>query len=252
MTRRSVQDWLLSTPVAHRGLHDKHAGVVENSPAAFEAAVSAGYAIELDLQQSSDGDAIVFHDDSLDRLTESEGKICQRSANELRQIQLSHTTDRIPLLSEVLDLVAGRTPLLIEIKNTSRVVGELERRTWELLSNYHGPYAIQSFNPLTLKWFCENAPSILRGQLSTDCRNIRHRNVTWRAKFIMRNLLLFPMSRPDFIGYDINALPAIAPWIARRIGLPILAWTVTNESQHAVSQRYADNIIFEGFEAPLG
>lgn len=243
--------WLRQTPIAHRGLHDIAHGIVENSLSAFRAAIAAGYAIELDLQPSVDGEAMVFHDETLDRLTEASGKVSARSAQELSALKLAGSSDTIPKLAQVLDLVAGKVPLLVEIKAWTRRVGDLEARTAELLRDYRGPVAVQSFNPLTLRWYRRHAPVIPRGLLSTDYRAAVPFRLSRRTRFALRHLLTAPVIRPHFIAYDVHALPALAPKIARALGLPLIAWTVASEQERRIGARYADNIIFEGFRAPL-
>jgi len=247
-----LESWLRDRPIAHRGLHDHAAGIVENSMAAFEAAIKAGYAIELDLQKSGDGEALVFHDRSLERLTNTKGLLRCLTASEIKSCKLTGSDETIPTLGEVLELVNGRVPILVEIKNISRTVGELEQRTADLLSDYHGDFAVQSFNPLVLRWFRENRPGMLRGQLATDVSRYGRTQISGLSRFATRNLLTVFMSRPHFIGYDVDALPAFAPMMARSLGMPLLAWTVRTLTQRATSARYADNIIFEGFEAPIG
>lgn len=246
-----LESWLRDRPIAHRGLHDQSNGVVENSISAFEAAIKAGYAIELDVQKSGDGEALVFHDHSLDRLTDTTGLLRCLPTKEIKNFKLTGSNDTIPTLCEVLELVNGRVPVLVEIKNISRSIGELEQRTADVLSAYGGPFAVQSFNPLVLKWFRENHPSMLRGQLATDVSRYGRTQIGGLSRFATRNLLTILLSRPHFIGYDVDALPAIAPRLTRSLGLPLLAWTVRTLTQRATSARYADNIIFEGFEAPI-
>lgn len=248
---RHMTDWLRQTPIAHRGLHNQREAIIENSISAFRAAVEAGYAIELDLQVSSDGEAVVFHDLSLERLTSQRDAVSDRKARDLSKTRLRGSDDCIPLLAEVLDLVVGRVPLLIELKAWTRQIGRLEERTATLLRDYKGPFAVQSFNPFCIRWFRDFAPEIPRGLLSTHYRETYGYELSRRARFMLRHLLMAPMLRPDFIAYDVNALPAMAPSIARRLGLPVLAWTVANEHQMKVGSAYADNIIFEGFRAPF-
>ncbi len=247
-----ARPWIKQLPIAHRGLHDAQAGIVENSMSAFEAAVEHGYAIELDVQITCDGDAAVFHDDRLERLTDETGKVRRRTSDEIKSIRLSGTNETIPTLEMVFDMVRGRVPILVEIKNPTRKVGKLEARVADLIAGYAGDTAVQSFNPLSLQWMHKNAPAIARGLLASDYRNITQVNMSRRARFVMKNLLLSPLSKPNFIGYDVDALPAIAPAILRKIGLPLLAWTVRTDEQRATGARHADNIIFEGFEAPIG
>lgn len=247
-----VRPWLRQVPIAHRGLHCPEKGILENSMSAFEAAVARGYAIELDVQVTKDGDAVVFHDERLERLTDTVGKVRRRSSEELASIHLSGTQDYIPTLHAVFDLVKNKVPILVEIKNPTRKIGKLEGRVADLITAYDGDAAVQSFNPLSLQWFHKNAPSISRGLLASDYRNITQVNLSRRARFVMSNLLLSPLSRPNFIGYDVDALPAFAPALMRKVGLPLLAWTVRTDEQRLTSARHADNIIFEGFEAPFG
>ena len=248
----NARSWIKQVPIAHRGLHECGKGIVENSISAFEAAVAHGYAIELDVQVTRDGDAAVFHDERLERLTDTVGKVRRRTSEELAAIPLSGTTEGIPNLQQVFDLVQGKVPILVEIKNPTRKVGKLEGRVADLLASYTGDAAVQSFNPLALQWFHKNAPHIARGLLASDYRNITQVNMSRRARFIMKNLLLSPLGRPNFIGYDVDALPAFAPALMRKVGLPLLAWTVRTDAQRVTSARHADNIIFEGFEAPIG
>jgi glycerophosphoryl diester phosphodiesterase len=243
--------WLCRTPIAHRGLHDAKAGIVENSLSAFRAAIASGYAIELDLQPSRDGEAMVFHDETLERLTEAQGRVNAHDAGALRALRLRGTGDTIPTLKEVLDLVAGKVPLLIEIKAWTRRVGLLEARAATHLRDYRGPVAVQSFNPLSLRWYRHNVPVIPRGLLSTDYRAATPCALTRRERFALRHLLAAPVIRPHFIAYDVRALPALAPRIARALGLPLIAWTVASDEERRIGARYADNIIFEGFRAPL-
>ncbi|MBN4046465.1 glycerophosphodiester phosphodiesterase [bacterium AH-315-P15] len=245
-------DWLRALPIAHRGLHDAAIGVVENSPSAFEAAARAGYGIELDVVISADGEAIVFHDKDLNRVTKETGLVRTHRAAELTQILLEGSADTIPRLADVFDLVRGRVPLLIEIKNANRQVGELEARVAKLLSTYQGPAAVQSFNPYSMAWFASNASDVVRGQLSQDFRYYDEKPMPDFQRFLLRHMLLNVVSRPHFVAYDCEALPAIGPGAARKLGLPLLCWTVKSLEMQAQIRPYADNIIFEGFRPPLG
>jgi len=164
-----VPQWLLHIPIAHRGLHDASRGVIENSLAAFRAAARAGYPAELDVRLLADGEVVVFHDQNLDRLTNASGPIASRTAREVETILLS-TDERIPLLRDVLDLVNGSTPLLIEIKNEGEV-GTLEENTAALLAGYRGAYAVQSFHPGTVKYWRTHAADTPRGLLAGDFRD---------------------------------------------------------------------------------
>jgi glycerophosphoryl diester phosphodiesterase len=233
--------WLVDTPIAHRGLHDLAGGRPENSIAAFEAAAQAGYAIELDVQLCADGVPIVFHDLELARLTGVGGRVDQWTARKLGQISLARTHERIPTLVEVLQLVAGRAPLLIELKNEG-IPGAMERAVAQALGRYQGPFAIQSFNPRTVNWFRLHLPHVLRGQLAGDMRDAR---ISPQKRFVLRHMLLNPRTRPDFIAYDVRCLPATSAALWRRSGHPVLAWTVRCGEDLAKARAFADNVIFE-------
>jgi glycerophosphoryl diester phosphodiesterase len=244
-------DWLRTLPIAHRGLHDAAKGLIENSPSAFEAAARAGYGIELDVHCSSDGEVIVFHDRTLDRVTRQSGPLKERSAHDLTQILLDGGGDTIPTLTQVIDQVDGRVPILVEIKNQGRTVGGLEARVAECLTSYSGAAAVQSFNPYSMAWFAKNAPDILRGQISQHYGDTSEVKLSPHERFVLRHLLLTPISRPHFIAYDCDALPAPAPRLARALGMPVLSWTVRSADVAARVLSHADNIIFEGFRPPL-
>lgn len=240
--------WLTDIPMAHRGLHDEAAGIVENSHDAFAAAIDAGFGMECDIQISSDGEAMVFHDSKLDRMTEDKGRLRERTAKEIGGLTLKGSgANHIQTLGELLDQIGGRTPLLVEIKKTEVEPGRLEDRTLEMLKAYSGPVAIMSFNPKTVGWFANHAPDVVRGQLSTAFREKGPKARPALQRFAARHLLINAVSRPHFIGYDINHLPTPSTSLLRALGMPILTWTVRTQHQREIAERCADNIIFEGF-----
>jgi len=245
MTR--IPAWLTTQPIAHRGLHDLAAGIPENSLAAFTAAAEAGYAIELDLQPAADHEPMVFHDDGLERLTGRTGTFRDLPSEALADIRLTGSDQHIPTLKTVLATVAGAAPLLIELKGMAPAVGVLESRVADLLGDYDGVVAVQSFNPHSMGWFADNAPSFIRGQVATDFASYDEQRVSLTKRLLLSTLLLNRVSRPDFVAYNVKKLPRLAPLSARRRGTPLLAWTVRNANDRAVAARYADNIIFEGF-----
>jgi len=247
-------DWLCTVPIAHRGLHNAAAALIENAPSAFEAAARAGYGIELDVHGSACGEAIVFHDRTLDRMTGTRGRVAGRTARELAGLNLLGSHETIPTLGDVLDQVAGRVPLLIEIKSRQRRVGKLEARVAQLLDGYAGPAAVQSFNPYSMGWFVEHAPHIPRGQLALDYRKLvklSRKRVPATAKICLRHMLLNYVSKPNFVSYEWGALPSWAAKRVRMFGLPVIAWTVDSPDIANQVARYADNIIFEGFQPLL-
>lgn len=243
--------WLTSVPMAHRGLHDVKAGVIENSVSAFGAAIEAGYGIECDIQVTSDGEAMVFHDTRLDRLTEASGRLRERTAKDIAALTLTGSKDRIQSLGELLELVAGRSPLLVEIKKTENNPGALEAKTKALVETYKGPIAIMSFNPQTVAWFGEEAPNVVRGQLSEGFYKGPNTKRPALQRFAARHLFMNVMSKPHFVGYNIKHLPMLGPSLVRKLGTPMLAWTVKTQEHVDTAKRCADNIIFEGFRPSM-
>jgi len=234
--------WLRQRPIAHRGFHGKTAP--ENSLAAFRAAIAHGYAIELDIQLLADGELAVFHDDTLERLTGQPGAIANQTLATIKRFKLLDTDETIPSLQDALELIQGQVPVLLEIKNKG-AVGPLEAALLKQVSGYRGEVAIQAFNPYSLGWFKQQAPQLLRGQLAG---NFKGEALPWVQKALLRNLLMNWASAPDFIAYDLRALPSLPTTLARRLGRrPLIAWTVRSQADHEMAKRYADNIIFDPF-----
>jgi glycerophosphoryl diester phosphodiesterase len=243
--------WLTARPIAHRGLHDPAQGIIENTASAAAVAIAGRYGIEADLQASADGEAMVFHDDTLDRLTEGVGALRDISAAALKGVPFRATTDRMMTLEDLLDLVAGRTTLVIELK--SRFDGDLRlaKRTAAALAGYRGPVAVMSFDPAPIAELRRIAPEIVRGIAAG-----RHypppfwKFLTPAQRFELALLLHAWNSRPDFLAYRVDDLATIIPRAARLMfGLPLLAWTVRSAQDRAMAARFADQIIFEGFRA---
>lgn len=235
--------WLVETPIAHRGLHDEKRP--ENSLSAFQNAIDKGYAIELDLQMISDGTIVVFHDESLSRLTDNDGYIKFLKKSDLDILTLKNSKEKIPTFQQVLTLVNGQVPLLIEIKNPDKV-GELEKTVIEMLKDYQGEYAIESFNPFVLEYFYKHAPHILRGQLAGY---LKGQKLTFIKKYALKRMLLNKISKPDFISYEASRLPN--RFVRKYKKLPLLAWTVTSQSEYLKVVKYCDNVIFENFEPKI-
>ena len=246
---RNTLDWL-KRPIAHRGLHDESAGIIENSTSAVRAAVAKNYAVEVDLQCARDGLPVVFHDRSLERLTAESGAVADRDAASLCAITLRNSNDRILSLPSLLSLVAGRVPLLIEAKSTWGRDPRYELHIAELLAPYRGKVAVMSFDPDLVAAFRRLAPTVPRGLIAERFEDERHwAELSPLRRFAMRHLLTAALARPNFIAYDVRALPALAPAVARNLfGLPLLTWTVRSESEKATALRYADGMIFEGIE----
>ena len=244
-------DWLTARPVAHRGLHDAGRGIVENTPSAVSAAIAGGYGIEVDLQITSDGEAMVHHDDALGRLTDGSGDLASMSAAALKQVSFKSTADRMITLGELCDLVAGRVTLVLELK--SRFDGDLRlvARAAEVLKMYAGPVAVMSFDPTQVAAARTTAPALIRGIVAE--RWYTHHEWERLSRSQRRNLafLLHGLqTRPHFVAYSVRDLPTLAPLVARNLfGRPLLTWTVRTTEDRMRAQRWADQMIFEGFRA---
>jgi glycerophosphoryl diester phosphodiesterase len=239
--------WLTARPLAHRGLHDASARVIENTGSAFSAAIAGGYGIETDLQISADGEAMVHHDDALGRLTEGRGRLASMTAAEIKRARFRTSTDRILALGELCDLVAGRAALLLELKSHLDGDRRLVQRCTDVLANYAGPVAVMSFDPAVIEVVRWIAPHLTRGIVAE--RHYAHPE--WdrflpAEKRHMALLLHANRTRPQFIAYTVKDLPAAAPLIARMIfRLPLLTWTVRSEEDRQCAARWADQMIFE-------
>ncbi len=245
----SAPDWLTARPVAHRGLHDAARGIIENMPAAALAAVAGNFAIECDIQLSADGEAMVHHDGVLDRLTEASGKLRDRTAAELKSVPFKATSERMMTLTDLCDLVAGRVPLVIEVKSTFDGDRKLVKRMAEVLSSYQGPAVGMSFDPDQVMALRELIPSRPRGIVAErhyTAQDWPEASPAQRRE--MTHLRHFLRTRPDFVAYYVDELPSPAPWLARTIfRCPLLTWTVRTPAQRARATQYADQMIFEGF-----
>lgn len=250
MSRRDFPKWLTKTPVAHRGLHDLAKSVPENSRLAFQKAIEADYAIELDVRITGDQQVVVFHDADLQRLCGRDGIVEQMPLAELKLLQLLGTEETVPSFRDVLDQVHGQVPLVVEIKkDKGEAAGVLEGSVARMLQHYPGPCAVQSFSPRTVKWFQKNAPHILRGQISTDLANMT-KGLSWFTRMQLKQALMSGYGDPDFLAYDVRDLPSEITAAARRRKLPILSWTVRSPSERARAAAHADNVIFEELSSP--
>ena len=243
-------DWLTARPIAHRGLHDPTQGLIENTAAAVRAAITAGYGVEVDVQLSGDGEAMVYHDDALGRLTEGESRLDQLSAAELKRVPFRGSSERMMTLGELCDLVGARTTILIELK--SRFDGDvrLANRVAEVLAGYAGPAAPMSFDPWQLKAVRHKARSLVCGIVAAKYRPHPYWDLmpAW-MRHGMGYLLTALTARPQFVAYAAADLPALAPVLARRLlRLPLLAWTIRSDSERRRALRWADQVIFEGFK----
>ena len=234
--------WYENRPIAHRGLHDNVA-VPENSLLAFKMAVEEKIPFEFDVHLSSDGKLVVLHDHNLKRLTGIDAEVESSTATFITSQKLMGTDENIPYLDDVLMLVNGSVPLLIEIKNEGKV-GALEEKLLAVLKEYKGEFAIQSFNPFALSYVAKNAPKIKRGQLSGSFRG---ENLPFYVKFILSNMFLNILSKPHFIAYEMTHLNRLSVKLHRFFKIPILAWTLEKKEDVLGVVKYSDNIIFKFF-----
>jgi glycerophosphoryl diester phosphodiesterase len=242
-------DWLTARPVAHRGLHDSDRGIIENMPAAAAAAVARNFAIECDIQLTADGEAMVHHDDALGRLTEGSGALLGKTSAELKRVTFKDTPEKMMSLGDLCTLVAGRVPLLIEVKSHFDGDRKLVARMAEVLASYDGPAVGMSFDPDQVLALRELLPSRPRGVVSErEYTEADWPEATPAQRRGMLHLRHAFRTRPHFVAWSVDELPAAAPWIARNIfGCPLLTWTVSTPEQRAVAARHADQMIFEGF-----
>ena len=247
----------LGAPIAHRGLHDRAAGIIENSRTAALAAIDAGYGIELDVQASMDGEAMVFHDDAMQRLPGLPGLIRDHSAAALAATALAGGTETIATLAEFLALVAGRVPLLVEVKDQDGMlgpdVGPLEARVAALLADYPGPVALMSFNPHSVAALAEAAPGIARGLTSCDFERENLSLPDYRVAELS-NLADFDRVGATFISHHHRDLAHPAVTRLRASGMPLLCWTIRSPAEEESARRVAVNVTFEGYrpEGNLG
>lgn len=241
--------WLTERPVAHRGLHDRARGIVENMPSAIDAAVAGNFGIEVDLQLSGDDEAMVHHDYELGRLTEGSGALLSKTAGELRAVAFNDTADRMMTLGDLCSRVDSRVPLVLEVKSKFNGDRKLVTRIAQVLASYRGPVVAMSFDPDQVIAIRDLMPQLPRGIVAQR----RYEDGEWKqlpAKNIreMTGLRHAFHTRPHFVAYWVNELPAPAPWIARNIfGCALLTWTVRTPEQRERASRYADQMIFEGF-----
>ncbi len=241
-------DWLFDKFIAHKGFWNN--SCPENSTGAFLRAIENNYAIELDVRILADGELAVFHDKELSRMTGEDGYLSTLTSEQLKNFHLNNTEYTIPLLSEVLELVAGRTPIILDLKNEATNSGTFEHKVCETIHNYSGNIAIMSFNPLTLEWFSKNLPAIPRGLLSTRwTKDLSDRPDTFIKRFVTSHNFLSKRAKPDFLAYNIKQLPTLRTRKFKKI--PLIAWTAMSQEEYLDKVKYLDNIIFEGFKPKI-
>ena len=236
-------DWLLTKPIAHRGLHDD--AVPENSMPAFEAAIEAGCPIEIDVQLTKDKVPVVFHDDILDRLTGVNKRVTHMTFSELKGLKLGETEYHVPTFNEFLEFVAGRVPILVELKKNRGSQG-IERVVVEMLQKYDGEFAIQSFHPIAIRKVRKLDPAMYCGLLSSKLSEMK---ILFIKKAAVKNARLFFMAKPDFVAFEINSFPnSRVKKFREELQLPIIGWTIRTKEDIERAKEFCDGIIFENIE----
>jgi glycerophosphoryl diester phosphodiesterase len=240
--------WLVARPIAHRGLHDSAAGIIENSRAAARAAIRGGFAIECDVERSADSEAFVFHDSRLDRLTGAQGPIFYRNARDISAITLKETEETIPSFSEFLDVIAGAVPLICEIKSRFNGDFRLADRVAEASIGYVGPLAFKSFDPETIAHLrAKNLGRPLGVVAEAGYDDPYFAEMSAAQKQSAAAFLHLGATQPDFLSWSVKDLPHVAPGLFRALGRrPVTTWTVRSTAEKQRAKAFADQIVFEG------
>ena len=243
---------LFDEPIAHRGLHERTRGIIENSLPAFESAIAAGYGIECDVQLSSDGVPFIFHDDEFDRLTATTGASDARPIAEVQTLLLTDSSPRQvpPRLTEFLAAIGGRTQLQIELKQQKTAAGtkQLAASVAEAVRGYAGPYTIESFDPKLLVAVRSAGVAAPLGIITYGYDQPDwERGVSGTTKFVLRHLMHWPWTRFDFISCRNVSLELPAVRLFRAFGMPVTAWTITTARDAEAALKHCDQIVFEGY-----
>lgn len=241
--------FITARPIAHRGLHDHARGIVENTASAFAAAMANDYAIECDLQLTSDGEAVVFHDDNLERLTEGRGLVKEHTAREMKGLTIRNSTDRVQTLAELLQQVNGKVPLIIELKSHWDVDERLAARAIEVLKGYAGKHAIMSFDPDVVAAVRRFSPGTIRGIVAERAFDSYYDSLPLAKQLELRTFAHVARTRPDFVSFFFEELPWAPIDTLRAGGMPIITWTIRSPRQAWSARRHSDQITFEGFHA---
>jgi glycerophosphoryl diester phosphodiesterase len=244
----NAPDWLIARPIAHRGLHDERRGILENTLEAAEAAMARGFAIECDVQLSVDGEAMVFHDSTLERLTEAKGAVKTKTAKALGAARFKVGGAKIPSFRQFLAGVAGRVPIICEIKSEFDGDERLAAAIAGLGADYAGPLAIKSFDPAVIaRLRREGGERPLGIVAESDYEGGYWRRLSPQQKSECANFLHYGETRPDFLSFRVDDLPHPTPFLLRMLqATPVLAWTVRSAEQREKATRWADQIVFEG------
>ncbi len=239
-------NWLVARPIAHRGFHNKKT-IIENTESAFEAAIDGDYAIECDVQMAADGEAIVYHDDEVDRLTDTKGHVKSFTTWQLKKMTFSSTSDRMQTLDELLEQVDGSATLIIELKSHWDGNMALVKRVIEVIEGYDGPVALMSFDPAMIASARTIAPDVVRG-ITADRTVDPYYNVLPVSKRVsMRNFEHLAQTQPHFVSYYWRDLPFEPMTEIRNAGHPVITWTLRSQQEASEAMRYCDQVTFEGY-----
>ncbi len=241
--------FITARPIAHRGLHDIGKGVVENTASAFAAAIARGYAIECDLQLTSDGEAVVFHDDNIDRIAEGNGLVKDFTAARIKALTIRSSQDRVQTLGELLAQVNGQVPLVIELKSHWDHDDRLARRALEVLKDYSGSYCLMSFDPEVIEAVRRLSPATIRGIVAERATDSYYSSLPLSRQTELRTFSHVARTRPDFVSFYFEELPWAPVTAMRAAGIPVISWTIRSPQQAATARRCSDQITFEGFAA---
>jgi glycerophosphoryl diester phosphodiesterase len=238
--------WLVERPIAHRGLHNKRT-IIENTESAFAAAIKSNYAIECDVQLSADGEAMVFHDNELDRITEANGPVKTLSTKELKRVKLKSTKDRMQTLAELLEQVDGRSTLVVELKSLWDDNDALAKRAIEVLQGYDGPCCLMSFDPTLVACLREISPQTVRGIVADRTTHPSYKGLPLAKRYAMRTFGHLAQTQPHFVSYNWRELPFEPVTEIRKAGHPVITWTLRSKEEAAQALRYCDQVTFEGY-----
>ncbi len=237
--------WLVHRPIAHRGLHADKA--VENTESAFAQAIKHNYSIECDLQITKDGEAVVFHDDAVDRLLDGKGLVKNFTFKELKNMAFKNGTDRVQSLGELIEQVDGAATLVIELKSHWDDDEGLTLRALEVLASYAGPYALMSFDPDMIACVAVHSPATVRGITADRVVDPYYDPLPVAKRLAMRSFSHLPETRPHFVSFDFKGLPFAPVNSIREAGYPVITWTIESPADAAAALRYCDQVTFQGY-----
>ncbi len=242
-------DWLIARPIAHRGLHKKAEGIIENTASAFAGAIAGNYAIECDLQITADGEAMVFHDEKLERLTEGTGLVKALSTQQLQKLTIKNSADKMQTLGGLLEQVNGKVPLVIELKSHWDGDIALALRALKVLENYKGHYCLMSFDQDLVAAVAEHSPETIRGITADRTVHPDYDALPLERRLDMQQFRHLEKTRPHFVSFYFKDLPYAPVQSLRDKGLKIITWTIRNKAEEAVALQHSDQVTFEGYAA---